>query len=164
MPGPALFRLSLAVGLLGFATSVAVHVLALLSVPLPGAVFGLHLGVFVAFGPVVFAMIKSAQAGGFDMQDFRQQRAFQREFIGAVPTWQRVALYAAFGYFVLYLAYFFVGAFLGRLEVDAAPLPFFSAGWIAAYLASAVFARHLLSPPDTATPTRAVEPTAAGRP
>jgi hypothetical protein len=143
------------VGLIGFVLSVAVHVMALLSVPLPEAVFALHVGVFVAFGPVVFAMIRSAQASGLDMQDFRQQRAFHRELFGAIPVWQRAALYAAFAYFFCHFAYFFVGFFLGWIAEDTPPFTFFSAVWIVAYLGSMVFARRLLLPPDTAQATRA---------
>ena len=136
--------------------SIGVHVLALSGAPLPQAVFALHLGVFVAFGPVVFAMVKSAHSGGYDLQDFRQQRAFYREFLGAVPRWQRVALYAAFAYFLGHFAYSFAGFFLGWMDPDVPPLRFFSAGWIAAYLGSAVLAKRLLSGTTTDRAPRAV--------
>lgn len=98
----------LSLAALGFLASLATHLLALAGSLPPGgnAVFGLHLGIFVLWIPVVLL--------GLRVNWVQRSRGAWRNVLAGCPTWMR---YVTAGLFV----YAIVNFFLAFAEVDARP-------------------------------------------
>lgn len=149
MTRPFLLHLAFWVGVAGFVASLAVHLSPLVGADMPEAAMVLHVGVFVAFIPVVFAMKAWAEREGFAFDDVRGQWALNKALIGMIPMWQRVA----FAGLIVYVMVVFVVGVLAAIEastMEADPW-LFSGHWLFFYAVSTVYARRfltLLAPAD----------------
>ena len=131
------------VGVVGFVASLAVHFATFTDYAPPGAVIVLHVGIFVAFVPVVFAVKTWAEGRDYDFSDFGSQWAFQKDLLSLIPGWQKVAV-------VLLMTYAAINFFLEVTPiVEDANGGFsfrgFSGHWLFFYFVSAVFARRFLA-------------------
>ena len=151
MASPVLLRIAFWGGVVGFALSLAVHVAALTGHPPPGAAVALHVGVFVAFVPVIFALKCWVEERGYD---FRGQWAGPRELLRGIPGWQKLGLAVLFVYAT-------VNFLVGFAAVVGAPdsgfsFRLFSGHWLLFYYVSAVFARRLQHLRQRVAPPREV--------
>ena len=140
---PALLRVVVAVALVGFVASVAVHVLSFEETgsPLGDGVFALHVGVFVVFAPVVLALVELGRQRGIGLADKQSQQRFLMDLARALPVWQKVALGAAFAYAMVNVALAFAGGLDSASEVPMERM--FSGHWMFFYLLSALLAGRL---------------------
>ena len=142
MTNPVLLRISFWVGIVGFALSLAVHLVAVTGYPLPDAALGLHVGVFIAFVPVIFALKAWVEERGYDFNDFRGQWAGLRELLGGIPGWQKLGL----GVLLVYAVVNFLVGFAAIVDTPDAGFSYrlFSGHWLFFYFVSAVFAQRLI--------------------
>ena len=137
---PALLRVSLGVGIVGFLASLAVHVATLVGAAVSEAAFVLHAGVFVAFVPVVFGLVGLAKRRGIGPRDRMATLAFLVGLLRALPTWQKVVLAVLFVYAGVNVGL----AFGDGLGAGGSFLRGFSGHWLLFYAVSAVLAAALL--------------------
>ena len=154
MANSVLLRIAFWVGIIGFVLSLATHIAALTGYPIPDAALGLHVGVFVAFVPVIFGLKAWVEERGYDFNDFRGQWAGLRELLGGTPGWEKLCLGALF-------VYAMVNFLVGFAAVVGAPdagfsYRLFSGHWLFFYFISAVFARRLLVLRQQVAPPREV--------
>ncbi|MEM1269314.1 MAG: hypothetical protein AAGI08_04615 [Bacteroidota bacterium] len=143
MANPVLLRIAFWVGVLGFVASLFVHLATFTDYAPPGAAVVLHVGIFVAFVPVVFAMKAWVEERGYDFSDFRSQWAFQKELFGLLPGWQKLALPVLMAYTAIN---FSVGVAAVTGDPDAgSSFRLLSGHWLSFYFVSAVLARRFLS-------------------
>jgi uncharacterized protein DUF3592 len=116
--------------LLGLVLSLYVHINALMGKQMPSIFWGLHVGIFVVWGPAVFAAQK--RVGSTARKDF------WKAVLKGAPAWMRYATYG-------FLSYAFFGSLLlmaiapekgVRASAPASEWRGFSAGWMAFYFAA----------------------------
>ena len=150
MASPLALRVAFWTGVAGFVASLAVHLATFTDGAPPGAAVALHIGVFVAFVPVVFAIKAWAEGRGYRADHLGGQWALLNELLGLIAGWERAAL-------VLLAAYTAVNFGLGVAAVVDEPdagfsFRLFSGHWLFFYSVGAVFARRFLGlrrAPDT---------------
>ena len=134
-------RISFWVGVLGGLASLAVHLATFTAAPIPPAAWVLHLGIFIAFVPVVYALFESVGARDIQPFDFQRQLAIQRSILRVLEPWQRVALGVLFVYMAVNFATGAAPAIRDGGEINDYRI--FSGHWLGFYTISAVFAHQL---------------------
>jgi hypothetical protein len=95
----------MALALMGFVASLAVHIPAWLGLTFPFEVFGLHFGIFVVWIPAMLASYGlTGGARGFD---------YYRYALRGCPKWMRWSVYGLFGYTFVNFFSGFLGFFTG---------------------------------------------------
>lgn len=138
-----MLRVAFWIGLVGFALSLAVHLATFTNLGVPDAAVALHLGVFVAFVPVVFALKNWVEARGGDFSEWRSQWAAFKAVFAGIPRWQALGLVGLFVYTLVNFNLEFARLVSGR---DAGfSYRLFSGHWMVFYAISAVLARRFLA-------------------
>ena len=139
MDRPFWLQLAVGVGVVGFVLSLAVHVAAWAGAEVPPVAFALHVGVFAAFAPVVFALKAWAEGLGHDLGASRGRWGLANDLFGLFSRWERLVFGAL-------LAYTTANVFVALPSASDGPsVRLFSGHWMYFYAVSAMLARRLLA-------------------
>lgn len=146
---PLILRAAFVIGVVGFAVSAAVHAATFTNAAIPGWTWVLHVGIFVAFVPVVLGLQPWLEPEGLSPFDIKSRLAVFGRVVRGIP---RVPL-AGFVVLSVYVTVAFAVG-MGRLIEDPATegpsTRLFSGHWMVFYAGSALLAHRLLALADAA--------------